>query len=101
MRKPIAVSDLLKEGQTRLKRLNSGAEAASQALVAVQHALPGELSGHVFGVLLEGGRLTVVVDSGAWATRVRYALADLVPAVGQALGAEIASVRVQVRPKPD
>jgi Dna[CI] antecedent, DciA len=100
MRKPIAVSDLLKEGQATLQRLKAGAEASSQVLAAVRLSLPGELANHVFGAQVTEGRLTVVVDSGGWATRVRYAATELAPKVGEALGAGITAVRVQVRPRP-
>jgi hypothetical protein len=100
MRKPIAVSDLLNEGQATLQRLKAGAEAASQALAAVRLSLPGEVARHVFGAEVTDGRLTLVVDGGGWATRVRYAALEIAPTVGEALGAEITTVRVQVRPRP-
>ena len=100
MRKPIAVSDLLAEGQAKLQRLKTGAETASHSLAAVRSALPAELARHVFAALLEGGRLTVVVDGGGWATRLRYVALELAPVVGNALGTAITAVRVQVRPRP-
>ena len=100
MRKPIAVSDLLNEGQAKLQRLKAGAEAASQVLAAVRSALPGEVANHVYGAQLKQGRLTVVVDGAGWATRVRYAALEIAPTVGATIGGEVTAVRVQVRPRP-
>jgi hypothetical protein len=100
MRKPIAVSDLLAEGKAKLERVMSGAEAAVRTLVAVRAGLPVEVAPHVFGAMLEGDQLTVLVDSGSWATRVRYVVPDLGPLVAANLGVAIAKVRVRVRPPP-
>ena len=100
MRKPIAVSDLLNQGQAKLQRLKAGAQAASHALAAVQSALPPELGAHIHAAGVSDGRLTVIVDSGSWATRVRYAAETLAATVGRALTAKISEVRVQVRPRP-
>jgi len=101
MRKPMSVSELLAKGKTQLQRLQAGAETANRTLVATQQALPPELAGHVFGATLDAeGVLTLLVDSGAWATRLRYVLADLTPRLTAALdGAVIARTVIRVRPR--
>ncbi len=101
MRKTRSVSELLAEGQAALERLKSGAEAASRTLVALQRALPEEVAGHVFGATLDAdGVLTVLVDSGAFATRLRFLLPELLPALAAALGpVTITRSVVRVRPR--
>ena len=100
MRKPMSVSELLAKGKTQLHRLQAGAETANRTLVATQHALPGELAAHVFAATLDAeGVLTLLVDSGSWATRLRYALPELTATLAAALdGAVIARTVIRVRP---
>jgi len=100
MRKPIPISELLALGKTRLQSLRAGAESANRTLAAVQRALPAELGPHIFGASVDdGGVLTLLVDGGAFATRVRYAL----PAARAAIEAEtgpLTRTQVRVRPRP-
>ena len=101
MRKVRSVSELLAEGKAALERLKSGAEAASQTLVALQRILPAELAEHVFSAVLDSdGVLTVVADSAAFATRVRFALGEHGDAIGPALGGTVSRTVVRVRPRP-
>jgi predicted nucleic acid-binding Zn ribbon protein len=101
MRKPIAVSELLAQGKAKLERLKSGADAAERTLCAVQQCLPGESAAHVWGASLDAdGVLTVVTDTGGWATRIRYAVPELMPAVAGKLSAAVVRVVVRVRPRP-
>jgi hypothetical protein len=97
-RKPIPISDLLALGQSPLKRLQEGAEAAGEALAAVRQFLPEELRPRVWAASVEGGVLTILVASGAWASRVRYCAADLAAGVAERLGGAISRVAVRVRP---
>jgi len=101
MRKARSVSELLAEGKAALERLKSGAEAANRTLVALQRILPPDVAGHVFGATLDAdGVLTVLVDSGAFATRLRFLLPELLPGLGTALeGGTIARTVVRVRPR--
>jgi predicted nucleic acid-binding Zn ribbon protein len=70
-------------------------------LAAVQQALPPELQPQVWSATLgPHGVLTVVTDTGSWATRIRYAAPALAPAVAATLGAAVARVAVRVRPRP-
>ncbi len=100
MRKPIPISELLALTKTKLEALRTGAESANRVLAAVQRTLPTELSAHVFGASVgDGGVLTLLVDSGAYATRVRYALPEQVAAIEAA--AETGPIRrTQVRVRP-
>jgi len=101
MRKPIPVSELLAQGKAKLERLKTGAEAANRVLGALQQALPAELVPTVWGATLDPeGVLTLVTDSGSWATRIRYALPALVPALARELGQDIVKTIVRVRPRP-
>ncbi len=101
MRKPIPISELLALSKAKLEALRAGAENANQALAAVQHSLPAELAPHVFGASVDAaGLLTVLVDSGAFATRVRYALPALVGAIEAEAGkGRISRTQVRVRPR--
>ncbi len=98
MRKPISVSELLAQGRSKLKRLQEGADTAGRTLAALQRALPADQAGHVFGASVdEGGVLTVVVDSGACATRLRYTVPEVVAALSGELGVVITRTVVRVR----
>jgi hypothetical protein len=100
MRKPTPISELLTQGKAKLERLRSGAERAGETLVALQQALPADAGGHVWGASLDGdGVLTVVVDSGGWATRLRYAVPELEPKVARALNRVVVRTVVRVRPR--
>jgi hypothetical protein len=101
MRKPIPISELLAQGRNRLQTLQSGADSAQRVLEAVRRALPPELAPHVFGASVdEAGELTVLVASGAFATRVRYALPERIEAIrSEVEGQDIRSTRVRVRPR--
>jgi predicted nucleic acid-binding Zn ribbon protein len=63
-------------------------------------ALPADVSDHVFGATLDAdGVLTVLCDSGAFATRLRYLLPELLPGLGAALDTAIGRTQVRVRPR--
>ena len=101
MRKPIPISELLTQGKAKLERLKTGAETANRTLVALQQALPADAASHVWGASLDGdGVLTVLTDSGGWATRIRYAVPTLSPRVAATLGQAIERTIVRVKPRP-
>jgi hypothetical protein len=83
----------------RLKRLQAGVEAAGATLVAVRQTLPTDLAPHVWAASVEGTNLTVLVESGAWASRVRYCAAELAAGVAGELKRPISRVSVRVRPQ--
>lgn len=63
-------------------------------------ALGPELANKVNRCTLERGRVTVVAESPAWATRMRFALADLGPTL-EALAPGFRELVVRVRPRRD
>ncbi len=104
MRKPISISELLTRGHKKLGALQAGATAAQKTLIAVQHSLGPELAPHVFGASLSvetPATLTLLVESGAYATRVRYALPDALADIAKQLElTDIKTTQVKVRPRP-
>jgi predicted nucleic acid-binding Zn ribbon protein len=89
---------LLGKGNPTLERLKEGARAAERTVAAVREVLPPDVAGHVWGASTAAGTLTVLVDSAGWATRVRYAVPELLQGVGERLGEPLAKVAVRVRP---
>jgi hypothetical protein len=72
--------------------------AASQALTGqVRATLPENVRPHVLSAVRRDADLVVIVDSAAWAARVRYASRALGAAIEAAGGAPVAKVRVKVR----
>jgi len=98
--KPTSLSDLLAKGEGSLQRLREGASSANRALEASRRHLPADLAGRVWGAAFDGGALSLLVESAAWATRLRYATRELGNAIGTELGEPIRKVVVKVRPRP-
>lgn len=76
---PRSVADLI---STRLPTLVEGAPATAETSewhVAVMNALGPELANKVNRCALDGGRISVVAESAAWAARMRFALAEVEP----------------------
>ena len=95
---PRSVGDLI---SARLPILVEGAPATGEASewhVAVMQALGPELANKVNRCSLDSGRLTVVAESSAWAARMRFALAEIEPAL-KALVPGYRELNVRVRPK--
>jgi hypothetical protein len=61
------------------------------------NALGPELANKVNRCSLEGGRLTVVAESSAWAARMRFALAEIEPRLRE-LVPEFKELAVRIRP---
>jgi hypothetical protein len=66
--------------------------------VTVMKALGPGLVNKVNGITLERGKLTVVADSSAWASRMRYALADIEPALRE-VAPDFQELVIRVRPR--
>jgi hypothetical protein len=60
--------------------------------------LPAEIRARVSGVNERDGTLVVFAESAAWCARLRYALAELEPAL-RAVGSAVAAVKVRVLPR--
>jgi len=56
-----------------LRELTRGAAAAVELADAVRQSLSETLRPHVVAAARRGDDLVVIVDSAAWATRIRYA----------------------------
>ncbi len=99
-KKPFSISSLLELHGKRLGALRAGAERARSTLSQVDAVLPAELAGTVHAASFDAeGVLTLVVDSGALATRLRYALPELLPKVLSDAGTPADRGRIQVRPR--
>jgi len=61
-------------------------------------ALGAELANKVNGVTLNMGRITVIAESSAWASRMRFVLADAEPALRE-VTPDFRELVVRVRPK--
>jgi Dna[CI] antecedent, DciA len=96
--KPKSINELLIGPSAALQGLLAKTEAADAALVAVRAGLPANLRDRVWGAAIAGEALTVLVDSPAWASRVRYALPEAKPSWTAQLG-PIRRVVVKVRPR--
>jgi len=95
---PRKVGDLI---SARLPTLVEGALAPpkpSEWQVAVLNALGADLANKVNRCSLDSGRITVVAESSAWAARMRFALAEIEPAL-KALVPGYRELNVRVRPK--
>ena len=100
MKKLTPVSDLLAQGQGMLQRLRDGSAAAERTLAALRRHLPAELAGQVWSAIARDGKLTVLVRSAAWGTRVRYLAPQFKDALATELGIVIERVTVKVRAGP-
>jgi hypothetical protein len=83
----------LPDGVDRLARR---AQAAATLTDQVRAALPEVLRTHVIGANARGTELVVIVDSAAWAARVRYAARRLREALAAADAAGFEKLRVRV-----
>jgi Dna[CI] antecedent, DciA len=100
IKKPLSIRDLLGSHGQRLGALRAGAVRAQSTLEQVTAVLPPDLAGCVHGAAFEAdGRLTLLVESGAYASRLQYALPELLPKVLNADGQAADRGRVQVRPR--
>lgn len=80
-----------------LEQLAKRAAAAESLATIVQRELPEPLGAHVVSATRREQDLVVIVDSAAWAARVRYAgprLKDRLSELGEAVAGK---VRVRVR----
>lgn len=103
MKKPISINDLIASNRRALGTLQAGADAALKTLAATQNALGPVLASHVFGASLAGEEtqtLTLLVDSSAFASHVRYALPAALPIIAKALDLRtVPRGQVRVRPR--
>lgn len=94
---PRTVGDLISARLPSLVESAPQTSDRSEWHVAVMKALGPELANKVNRCSLASGRVTVVVDSAAWAARMRFALADLDPQLRQ-LVPGFRELTVRIRP---
>jgi hypothetical protein len=94
---PRTVADLISARLPTLVESAPASPGTSVWQVAVLKALGPELSNKVNRCSLDGGRITVIAESSAWAARMRFALADL-DATLRELVPDFRELRVKVRP---
>jgi hypothetical protein len=93
-----ALKPLLGNLTDGIDRLARRAKAAATLTDHVRAALPEPLRAHVIGANERGGNeLVVIVDSAAWAARVRYASRGLREALASSKAGRFAKLRVRVR----
>ena len=82
--------------ESGLRTLARDAAAAGELAELVRESLPEALRGHVVAAARRGNDVVVIVDSAAWAARVRYAgprVRERLEASGQVL---VGQLRVRV-----
>ena len=96
--KPSAAGDLISARLPALAQRARSTPEASEWHVTVMKALGAELANKVNGVTLNMGRITVIAESSAWASRMRFVLADAEPALRE-VTPDFRELVVRVRPK--
>ena len=94
---PRTIGDLISARLPTLIERASSTPGASEWQVAVMKALGPELANKVNRCSLDSGRITVVAESSAWAARMRFALAEIEPALRELIP-EFRQLSVRVRP---
>ena len=97
-RAPRTVGDLISARLPALAQRARSTPETSEWHVTVMKALGPELANKVNGVTLVNGRITVNAESSAWASRMRFLLADVEPALREATP-DFRELVVRVRPK--
>ena len=92
------VGETLRRQQGVLGRLMAQAARLAQSSRIFQAYLPLHLHPHTILLRLDQDAWTVQTESSGWASRLRYALHDIRPALGQQLGFPLPKPRIQVAP---
>ncbi|MCU0760737.1 MAG: DUF721 domain-containing protein [Steroidobacteraceae bacterium] len=98
-RAPFIVKDLLAKAGITSKGIAQFADQQDKWLKRLRERLDPALCERITGTGFEAGTLTVYVESAAWSARLRYALAEALPALRET-DAALAAVSVRLRPKP-
>jgi hypothetical protein len=95
---PRTARDLISARLPVLAQRALSSPEASEWHVTVMKALGPDLSNKVNGISLAKGRITVTADSPAWASRMRFVLAEAESALRE-VTPEFRELVVRVRPK--
>jgi hypothetical protein len=98
-RAPFIVKDLLAKAGITSKGIAQFADQQETWLRVLRERLEPALFGRITGTGFAAGTLTVYVESAAWSARLRYALAEELPAMRQH-HAQLSTVSVRLRPRP-
>jgi hypothetical protein len=98
-REPKQLKDLLSGGD--LSQLVERAREAGELDARVRALLPEGLGSHVTGAAFHeaDGEVVVLVDSSAWASRIRFHAPELVARLAPRYDGAVTRVRVKVRPR--
>jgi predicted nucleic acid-binding Zn ribbon protein len=95
---PRTVRDLISARLPALAQRALSAPETSEWHVTVMSALGPDLANKVNGITLNNGRISVIADSSAWASRIRFVLAEVEPAL-RAATPDFRELVVRVRPR--
>ena len=95
---PRTARDLISARLPALAQRALSTPETSEWHVTVMEALGPALAVKVNGISLNAGKLTVVAESSAWASRMRFVLAEIEPALRE-VAPDFRELVVRVRPK--
>src|SRR3954468_4442076 len=95
---PRTVGDLISARLPALAQRARSTPETSEWHVTVMKALGPELANKVNGITLNSGKITVIAESSAWASRMRFLLAEIEPRLRE-VTPEFREVSVRVRPR--
>jgi len=81
-----------------LSQLVLRAREAGELDARVRALLPESLAAHVTGAVLHDDTVVVLVDSAAWASRLRFHAPELAERLAPRYDGAVTRVRVKVRP---
>lgn len=82
-----------------LSKLVARAQEAGELDARVRALLPDELALHVTGAAFRDDTVVVLVDSAAWACRIRFHGPELAERLAPRFDGAVARVQVKVRPR--
>ena len=97
-RRPHPLSHWLRRQDGRLGRLAAEARHLVEGQRALQRVMPAEAAGHWRLASLDRRALVLQVDSGDWASRLRYLRPRLLERAGELLGERPARLQLKVQP---
>lgn len=97
-RAPFIVKDLLAKSGITSKGIAQFADQQDKWLKMLRARLEPALCERITGTGFDAGTLTVYVESAAWSARLRYALAEELPALREG-DATLVAVSVRLRPR--
>ena len=99
-KKPSSLSELLSRHSPELEAITAEAQRLEGLRQRLLRFLPAEAAPHCLGADLKDGTLTLFLDSGAWATTLRYRQPELLAAMRRNLDAPCHTLRFRVLPDP-